>query len=88
MTAGWLERGAGIETTDMLKVQCEPADDVTCHVLPAQAGRGTLHGGEIKLGVIELVFGKHGEIAVHEIFHAGERIQTNTPIVRAASELI
>lgn len=43
---------------------------------------------EIKLGIIEFVFCVDRQMAVHEILHTRQRIQSDSPIITASSKLI
>ena len=57
-------------------------------IIPVQSRRRALRLIEIKLGIIEFVFGIDRQMAIHEIFHTRQRIQSYAPIVTASSELI
>ena len=57
-------------------------------IVPAQSRRRALRLIEVKLGIIELVFGIDRHMAIHEIFQTRQRIQSYAPIITASSELI
>ena len=57
-------------------------------IIPAQSRRRALRLIEIKLGIIEFVFGVYRQMAVHEILRTRQRIQSYSPIITASPELI
>ena len=57
-------------------------------VIPPESCRLTLRLVEIKLRVIEFVFGEDGQMTIYEIFRACEVVQANSSIIAASSKLV
>lgn len=69
-------------------MQGEAANYMAGGIVSPQPCRLTLHLVEIKLSIIELIFGEDRHVPRHEILRARQRIQADSAIVTASSKLI